>query len=163
MRLAAPLLLALPTAILALPPPYYYNPPPNPLNLTVNTSGPSSPLIDDPWPTICYSDLYSRPVTHDSCGPLIDYFARSRDFLVPKRWTPGPREPQWRLQACKLRLVSGRWDSAFSMGDVVKEMERVLRTCQPPGYLGVGGSAPVGGQGGLWYAAFHVQVTGVSE
>lgn len=158
MRPSALLLLALP-AILALPPPYI--PPPNALtlNLTVNTSSPSP--LTDLWPTICYNDLHSRPVTRHSCAPLIDYFASTRDFLVPKLWTPGPREPQWQLQACELRIVSGRWDSVFSIGDVVREMERVLQTCQPPGFLGVGGSAPVGGQGGLWYAAFHVQVTGV--
>ena len=42
-------------------------------------------------------------------------------------------------------------------------MERVLATCQPPMYLGIGGSAPVAGMPGLMYAAFHAQVTGVEQ
>lgn len=49
------------------------------------------------------------------------------------------------------------------MQDVAVEMERVLATCQPPAYVGVGGSAPVAGVQRFMYAAFHVQVTGVRE
>ena len=49
------------------------------------------------------------------------------------------------------------------MQGVVIEMERVLETCQPPMYMGVGGSAPVNGVKGFMYGAFHVRVTGVRE
>lgn len=119
------------------------------------------PTLSDSGPIICYNGLSSRSITRESCTPLINYFANSRDFRLPKLWIPGPREPEWQLQRCGLRILSGKWDSRFSMQDVVVEMERVLAMCQPPSYLGVGGSAPVDGKAGLMYAAFHVQVTGV--
>ena len=45
------------------------------------------------------------------------------------------------------------------MQDVVVAMERVLEECQPPEYMGIGGSAPVNGKPGFMYAAFHAEVT----
>lgn len=116
-----------------------------------------------PWPIICYYDLRTRPITRESCAPLINYLVNSRDFRLPKLWIPGPREPEWQLQGCRLRIISGKSDSRFSMQDVAVEMERVLMTCQPPTYLGIGGSAPVDGKEGFMYAAFHAQVTGLRE
>ena len=123
----------------------------------VNTT---SSLTDD-FPILCYYDSGSYAVDRQSCSPLIDYLVNTGDFHLPKLWVPGPDEPEWKLRGCKLRLVSGKWESTFSMQDVVVEMERVLAACQPPMYLGIGGSAPVDGKAGFLYAAFHAEVTGV--
>ena len=91
------------------------------------------------------------------------YLASRRDFGLPKRWLPGPVEPEWSLAGCKLSIVSGSHVSDFSMRDVVSEMMRVLEVCQPPRYLGMGGLAPVQGRAGFMYEAFHVQVMGMAS
>ena len=67
----------------------------------------------------------------------------------------------WELRGCRLIVVSGKWDDVFSLQDVVGAMERVLATCQPPRYSGVGGTAPVNARPGFVYAAFHAQVMAV--
>lgn len=121
------------------------------------------PTLTDDWATICYYGLESPRVTLQSCSPLINHFISNPDFHLPKLWIPGPREPKWQMQGCKLRIVSGKWESRFSMRDVVVEMERVLAMCQPPAYRGIGGSAPVMGKEKFMYAAFHVQIMGVRQ
>lgn len=155
------------TAILALPSPRS-NPNPRPqitagktLSITQPLNETTTPTTD--WPTICYHDTRSLLVDRLSCAPLITYLMTRPDYAAPKVWLPSPIEPELTLEGCQVKIVSGKWQAVFSMRDVVVEMMRILLLCQPPRYLGIGGSAPVEVAEGFRYAAFHVQVTGVAQ
>ena len=161
------MLLLAGTAVWALPSPYSHLPARAPLS-SANTltltqlSNTTSPLTNE-WPIICYQDYEFLRANRDSCDHLIIYLASQRDFGIPKRWSPGLSEPEWFLEGCKISIASGKYVSEFSMRDVVSQVLRVLEVCQPPKYFGIGGSAPVRGQTGFMYAAFHVQVTGIKS
>ena len=59
--------------------------------------------------------------------------------------------------------MTGRWKAIFSWQDVAAKVVEILEVCQPPKYLGIGGTAPLAGIQRLMYASFHVQVTGMAE
>ena len=122
----------------------------------------TSAHVTNAWPIACYVTIGSQAVDRLSCNDLIIYFMSRPDVSLPTIWTPRADELQWELHGCKVIITSGLWDSVFSMQNVVEQMERVLAVCQPPAYLGVGGSAPVNGMAGFMWASFHVQVTGVA-
>lgn len=155
------------TAILALPtsqpgltprssstPAYTLNVPSQSLNIT-------SSLTDD-WPTICYWDYRSPAVNSHSCEALISYLARRPDATIQQLWLPSAVQVSWTLQGCRVSIVNGRWETWFSLRDVVLKVINILAICQPPQHLGIGGVTPIGGTEGFMYAAFHVQVTGVA-
>ena len=133
----------------------------NSLTLTQPLNNATSSVAED-RPIICFQDLlFIHSVNAQACSPLIATIIARPDYAVPKLWLPGPMQPEYVVQTCRLRIISGNWRALFSLRDVVAEMVRVLEICQPPRHFGSGGSTPVAGVKGLMYASFHVEVTGV--
>lgn len=128
-----------------------------PLNTTSSLEDDSAPVCFGP------STFHQVPVNHSSCAALIAYLSAKRHFTTTAIWTPD-YSGGWTKDGCKMRIANGRQVSKFKMSTVVAQMQRILTTCQPPSYSGVGGAAPIPDiEQGVTDKSFDVLVTGVAQ